>query len=49
MGIHSIHKDFKTVRNLGIFNPRLNKVFMLKIDSIAIEVIEEVSSKVIGY
>ena len=49
MGIHSIHKEFQTIENLGIFNPRLNSVYLLKINSIPKDIINEVSSKVIGY
>ncbi len=49
MGIHSIHKEFKTVRNLGIFNPRINKVYLLEISKISQDIIDQVSSEVIGY
>lgn len=49
MGIHSIHKEFQTIKNLGIFNPRLNNVYLLEISSIYPKIIEDVSSKVIGY
>lgn len=50
MGKHSIHhEEFNNIKNLGIFNPRLNNVYMLEISSIAPNVIEEVSLKVIGY
>ena len=49
MGIHSIHPEFKKIQKLGIYNPRLNKVYTIKIDEISDEVIEEVSTKVIGY
>lgn len=33
----------------GIYNPRLNHVYLLEINSINSEIIEEVSSAVIGY
>ena len=49
MGIHSIHPEFKSIRRLGIFNPRLNHVYLIDIDNIPSEVIQEVSEKVIGY
>ena len=29
MGVHSVHKEFQTVNRLGIFNPRLNNVYLL--------------------
>lgn len=50
MGMNSIHKkDFQSIENLGIFNPRLNSVYLLKISKISSEIIQEVSEKVIGY
>lgn len=49
MGIHSIHKEFKSIKNLGIYNPRMNKVYILSIDMIPQSVINEVSKEVIGY
>lgn len=49
MGCHSIHPEFKSIENLGIFNPRKNKVYIAKISSINSEIIEKVSSEVIGY
>lgn len=49
MGMHSIHKEFKTIKKLGIYNPRLNKVYTIDISSIPTQVINEVSKKVIGY
>ena len=49
MGCHSIHKEFQDIKKLGIFNPRLNKIYLLEIANISDEVIQEVSSEVIGY
>lgn len=50
MGMNSIHKKyFQTILNLGIFNPRLNSVYLLEISKISQEIIQEVSEKVIGY
>lgn len=49
MGMNSIHDEFKNIKQLGIFNPRLNKVYLFNLDNIASEVITEVSSEVIGY
>ncbi|PLR65560.1 hypothetical protein [Bacillus sp. UMB0893] len=49
MGLHSSHEVFQEIEKLGIFNPRLNKVYILDIDSISPKIITEVSSKVIGY
>ena len=49
MGLHSIHDEFKGIKQLGIFNPRFNKVYLLNIDSISEEIISQVSKEVIGY
>lgn len=50
MGMKSVNKDnFNKLKNLGIFNPRLNTVYLLEINKISDEVIKEVSEKVIGY
>lgn len=49
MGCHSVHKEFQRIRKLGIFNPRLNAVYLLDIASIGDEIIQKVSTEVIGY
>ena len=49
MGMHSIYKEFNTVKKLGIYNPRMNKVYTIDIDTIPQQVIDEVSTEVIGY
>lgn len=49
MGIHSIHNEFKAIQKLGIFNPRTNCIYLKKISDISNQIIEEVSSEVIGY
>jgi hypothetical protein len=49
LGVHSVHPEFKQIENLGMFNPRLNKVYLLPVNSISEEVLNEVESTVIGY
>lgn len=49
MGKRSINKEFETVKNIGIFNPRLNVVYSLEINRIPQEIIDTVSKEVIGY
>ena len=49
MGLHSIHTEFKSVKYLAIFNPRKNIVYYFPIKRIPESVINEVSTKVIGY
>ena len=49
MGQHSVHKEFETIKRIGIFNPRLNTVYLLDISDIKEEIINEVSTEIIGY
>lgn len=49
MGLHSIHPEFKNIKFLGIYNPRLNCVYRLNVSQIPSEVIAEVSTEVVGY
>lgn len=48
MGFHSIHKEFKSIKNLGIFNPRKNIVYTLTIDSLDSDILTFIG-KLIGY
>lgn len=48
LGLRSIHGEFKGIKELGIFNPRLNNVYIIQIKDIPSEIISEVSSEVIG-
>lgn len=49
MGQHSIHKEFDNITQLGIYNPRLNKIYIIKLDTIPQSIIDTVSQDVIGY
>ncbi|MBR6332551.1 MAG: hypothetical protein IKR78_05425, partial [Dehalococcoidales bacterium] len=49
MGLHSGKPEYKSIKKLGIFNPRLNKVYTLDVDSIPDETIKEVENDVICY
>lgn len=49
MGLHSVHPEYKSIRYLGIFNPRTNTVYRIDINNIPAHVIDEVEGKVIGY
>lgn len=49
MGVRSVHPEFAHIKKLGIFNPRLNKVFLLPIVALSDDVMNEVSTIVIGY
>lgn len=49
MGLHSGKPEFKTIKKLGFFNPRLNTVYLLDTNSIPNEVITTVEQDVICY
>ena len=49
MGKHSGKDEFKNIKKLGIFNPRLNTVYLLDTSVIPIEIIKEVENEVICY
>lgn len=49
MGLHSVHPEFKNVKFIGIFNPRLNNVYYLETKEIPDDVIRRVEKDVIGY
>lgn len=49
MGKHSCKDEFKGINKLGFFNPRLNIVYLLDMDSVPAEVIKEVENEVICY
>lgn len=48
LGLRSLHDEFKGIKELGIFNPRLNNVYVIQIEDIPSEIISEVASEVIG-
>lgn len=49
MGINSKHDEFIEIKKLGIFNPRLNIVYLMNISDIPEDIINQVSKEVIGY
>ena len=49
MGKHSIHPEFKTIRYVGIYNPRLNKVYKYDLSKIDVQTISQVEKDIIGY
>ena len=49
MGLHSVHPEYKAIKYLGIYNPRLNMVYRVDVDSITEETIRSVDKDVIGY
>ena len=49
MGQHSEKKEFKNLSKLGIFNPRLNKVYLINMSDIPDDIIKSVEYDVICY
>lgn len=49
MGQHSEQDMYKNITKLGVFNPRLNTIYLLDVKDIPNEVIDEVEKDVIGY
>ena len=49
MGMHSVNRNFENILYLGIFNPRLNKVYRCEIEKIDKSVISQIEKEVICY
>lgn len=49
MGQHSNKKEFKNINKLGIYNPRLNKAYLLDVKNIPEDIIKAVERNVICY
>ena len=49
MGLHSVHPEYKKIRYLCVFNPRLNVLYKLPVENISQEIIDEIEVSVIGY
>lgn len=49
MGLHSLKPEFKAIKKVGIFNPRLNIVFTYDLKNISKETIKDIEDNVICY
>lgn len=49
MGKHSIYTEFMQIKKIGIFNPRVNCIYLKEISTISSDILYEVSTKIIGY
>ncbi len=49
MGLRSIHPEFKSIKYLGVFNPRQNTISRIAVKDIPEKTIKEVEKEVIGY
>ena len=49
MGQHSGKNEFKSINQIGLFNPRLNSAYLLDLNTVSKEIIKEVETNVICY
>lgn len=49
MGCHSIHNNFQNIKNIGIYNPRLNVIYLKNVSEIPEETIKTIETEIIGY
>ena len=49
MGQHTNDPIFKNITKIGLFNPRLNKMYICEIKNIDKDIIKEIETNVIGY
>ena len=49
MGLHSGRPEFKTIKMIGVFNPRLNTVYRMNVADISKDIIKIVEDDVIQY
>lgn len=49
MGLHSVHDQYKSITNLGFYNPRLNVAYLCPVSRIPLETIEQIEKDVICY
>ena len=50
LGLHSDDKEqYRTIKNIGIFNPLLNRTYLFALDQLSDKTIDEICSVIIGY
>ena len=49
MGKRSIHDEFEHILKIGVYNPRLNSIYLLDISDISDDIVNLVETEVIGY
>ena len=49
MGQHSGKSEFKSITNLGIFNPRLNTVYTFPVSKVELDIIKMIETEIICY
>ena len=49
MGVHSRKEEFKNIKKIGIYNPRLNKVYQFEMHNLSNDIIKDIEENVICY
>ena len=49
LGLHSVHPEYRHVKYLGVYNPRMNMIYRYPVADISDEVIEELDYSTICY
>lgn len=49
LGLHSIHPEYRDVKYLGVYNPRMNMIYRYPVADISDEAIEELDYSIICY
>ena len=49
MGQHSGQEVYKSIQNLGIFNPRLNEIYLINVSTVSKDIITEIEKDIICY
>lgn len=49
MGKHSLRPEYTEIKNIGIFNPRLNMVYIQRMKDVPEETIREIERDIICY
>lgn len=49
MGLHSKYSEYKSIKYIGIYNPRINKSYRYSVEKIDTDTIRRVEEEVIGY
>lgn len=49
LGIHSVHNEYKNIKYIGIYNPRLNNVYRYSLSLVSEEAIRYIEKEIIGY
>lgn len=49
LGHYSIHEEFENIQKLAIYNPILNKAYLIELSDIPIKLFSQVTHQVVGY